>query len=1153
MGSKGGSTTTSTQKLPKEFLEAYKNSLKMAGQAVATPYEAYQGQLVAGLNPTQLQGISNVNSAQGMALPAISEGIDLSRKSAQGITPELYNQFYSPYVRDVADATQRNLLESNAQQSSGLKSGAIQAGAFGGDRGGVAQAEMARQQDLANGQTMSNVYNQGYGQAMQLAGQQAQNYGTMGQQIAGLGVGAQGSVLQGAQAQMAAGAQQQATEQGQLSAAYDQWMQRLAYPYQQAQFYANIAQGLGSSAGGTSSTTTPGPSWGSQILGGLGALGSIFSMSDERMKEDIQPIGELFDGQTIYRYRFKGDPKGETRIGLMAQDVEKRKPRAVAEIDGMKGVDYEDATEDAATMASAGGLVPARGGRMPFADGGLSFYPYGGHRGWVGEGKIEGGGGVMGIPDAPKPYEPEDLGEDWYGMKPLTEDQVAGLGEITYKLGIRLPNSNVYARGGLARARYAGGGSASEGVVIMPDAPPAPPSNEEVDAYVAKAAIERGIDPEVAVRLWHAEGRAGDAREAWRSKGTLKSGKRESSYSPFQLNVEGGVGEEMIRRTGVDPSKVENWKPSVDFALDWGKDKGWSDWMGAKAIGLAPREGLDGARAVSASAGKPPGGVVPYDPPEMVIEGEKPKGLRRFIAGDDNQSIIESVMGRRMSPEARNAVMNASFALLAGRSPYFGVNLGQAGKVGMSTYYNALGQKRDMIKQIADQQRQGFEAETGRQQVEVQDAGQRRQLAAFIVPLIQTYMATGNPVPPQLMRMLNDAYPEGTPERANIENTLETTVESKPLGETEDPVSPIQAPAAPEAPTGPAAPGPAPIPPSDNSESVTPNAPAAPAAPSAGEDRLKEIYSGVPQSMNPYYWDQRATLADQAAKPEIAQQYREKAAEIRKVDAERRYILVNGKRVPYPGALEQKEADIINEETTKNRVTSMSDQTKRSFDNIKNVQTASNSLDSAARLLQTASTGQFSDVKSNIVTMFKSLGVPTAASELDQATTIQELRKVFSNILFSGGLKDKIGSQIAATELNMFAKGFGDVDLEPGANRYILGTMRGLLRMENQRAQDWIAFAENNGNKPLSTAQIAAWENDWNAQNPVSNFVKTGIASTPAAGEVDWARFNSDPAYAKFWREKFTPGYQYVMPVGKVKVYTGRAEDKYFAPVDGAQ
>jgi len=118
-GGKGNNKTKSTFKLPPEFIKAYNESLGLAREAIQKPYTPYTGQLVAGLTPGQQQGIANIQAAQGMALPFIQEGAGLTREAARGITPELYQRFYSPYVRDVASATQANLLESAAQQRSG--------------------------------------------------------------------------------------------------------------------------------------------------------------------------------------------------------------------------------------------------------------------------------------------------------------------------------------------------------------------------------------------------------------------------------------------------------------------------------------------------------------------------------------------------------------------------------------------------------------------------------------------------------------------------------------------------------------------------------------------------------------------------------------------------------------------------------------------------------------------------------------------------------------------------------------------------------------------------------------------------------------------------------------------------------------------------
>ena len=74
---------------------------------------------------------------------------------------------------------------------------------------------------------------------------------------------------------------------------------------------------------------------------------SIFS--DERLKEHIEPVGELFDGSNVYRYNYIGDPT--PRIGLMAQEVEKVRPDAVVEIGGYKAVDYGKATQYASELA----------------------------------------------------------------------------------------------------------------------------------------------------------------------------------------------------------------------------------------------------------------------------------------------------------------------------------------------------------------------------------------------------------------------------------------------------------------------------------------------------------------------------------------------------------------------------------------------------------------------------------------------------------------------------------------------------------------------------------------------------------------------------------------------------------------------------------
>lgn len=75
------------------------------------------------------------------------------------------------------------------------------------------------------------------------------------------------------------------------------------------------------------------------MLGGLFGLGSAFIMSDKRTKENIKPVGKLM-GHKLYSYNYKADDTKAPQIGVMAQSVEKKRPDAVREFDGIKHVSY---------------------------------------------------------------------------------------------------------------------------------------------------------------------------------------------------------------------------------------------------------------------------------------------------------------------------------------------------------------------------------------------------------------------------------------------------------------------------------------------------------------------------------------------------------------------------------------------------------------------------------------------------------------------------------------------------------------------------------------------------------------------------------------------------------------------------------------------
>lgn len=113
---------------------------------------------------------------------------------------------------------------------------------------------------------------------------------------------------------------------------------------------AGIA-GLGGQTNSTGTVTQP-QSTMSNILGGVtSGIGLLSLLSDERTKEDIEPIGMLNDGQTVVRFRYKGD--APMRIGLLAQDVAEFEPDAVANLGGVLVVDHAKATDHAAELGRA--------------------------------------------------------------------------------------------------------------------------------------------------------------------------------------------------------------------------------------------------------------------------------------------------------------------------------------------------------------------------------------------------------------------------------------------------------------------------------------------------------------------------------------------------------------------------------------------------------------------------------------------------------------------------------------------------------------------------------------------------------------------------------------------------------------------------------
>jgi len=224
MGKGSQTTTNQTQSAPDpNAYQAYLGLMQRAQGVASTPYQPYGGELVAGVNQQQNTGIGGINQYANAAQPAIGAAYGQAATSSAPLTQAGIQQYMSPYTQNVIDATQNQFNSANAQQLQQVKGNAIAQGALGGNREAVAEAETARQQQMAQAPVIAGLYNQGYGQAVNTAmGQQGiglQGAGMMGN----LGVAGQTAGLQGAGAQIGAGTLQQNTQQALDAANYQQY------------------------------------------------------------------------------------------------------------------------------------------------------------------------------------------------------------------------------------------------------------------------------------------------------------------------------------------------------------------------------------------------------------------------------------------------------------------------------------------------------------------------------------------------------------------------------------------------------------------------------------------------------------------------------------------------------------------------------------------------------------------------------------------------------------------------------------------------------------------------------------------------------------------------------------------------------------------
>jgi hypothetical protein len=269
----GGVLPTAQALLSKDYATTYGNPLQQAGLAGSGR--------VAGMAPMQQQIGAEL---AGMGTPSqFTQGTGAAQLGlgALGsmVSPEMTQMYMSPYIQNVIDVNKAEALRDAQKGLMVGNLGAAKQGTYGGARQLLAQTEQERNLQNKLGTIQATGTQNAFEAAQRAQLGQAAGYTGLGQALGALGTAEQASDIDRLKTQGAFGDLQRATQQQQLDAQYQDLMTKLNYPLANLETMNALTRGVPlKETGGSTKTTTPPPSFASQLAGaGLTGL-SLYNM-----------------------------------------------------------------------------------------------------------------------------------------------------------------------------------------------------------------------------------------------------------------------------------------------------------------------------------------------------------------------------------------------------------------------------------------------------------------------------------------------------------------------------------------------------------------------------------------------------------------------------------------------------------------------------------------------------------------------------------------------------------------------------------------------------------------------------------------------------------------------------------------------------------
>ena len=347
-----GKTTTGTTVDPQQM--AIFNDVYNQGKALYnTPFQPFTGQGVAGFTDDQLfiQDQARNMFDKSFGFDPRSQLNELAGQGPQSVNVQSLldadiGAYQNPFTEQVIDKTMQDLDDARLMQLNRDQDAAIGRGAFGGSRSAILESETNKNFFDQAGDISSKLRTQGYDRATNLAGRDIDRQYNADRFNSGLDMqnrqfqaGLYGNQLadqyQNFGLLSGIGNQQQGLDQAGLDFGYNEFLRGYDDPFRRFSLLTGAASGMP-----VSSTTTSQKSSGlGDILGAGAQLAGMYFLgqSDERLKENIKPIGISENGHNVYTWDWNNKAKelgvNNPTIGVIAQEVKKYMPEAVIKDD----------------------------------------------------------------------------------------------------------------------------------------------------------------------------------------------------------------------------------------------------------------------------------------------------------------------------------------------------------------------------------------------------------------------------------------------------------------------------------------------------------------------------------------------------------------------------------------------------------------------------------------------------------------------------------------------------------------------------------------------------------------------------------------------------------------------------------------------------